>query len=513
MPNIAQVLFNRIRSHPHLSAVSYGTQSISFAELGERTQRLAGALRAQPGLNTGDRVVLCMENRPEFFELVFACWAAGLCAVPVNSKLHPREVSHIVTDSAARAVFTSEALIDDLAPVLGQLDVPPFVCVVQSQAYAALLSATPLACIDVPATDIAWLFYTSGTTGKPKGAMLSHRNLMVMSWAYFADIEHVSPGDTKVHAAPLSHASGLYALPHLFAGGHQIILSGFEPDLIFERFERHRNITFFAAPTMVIRLLQSGGASAPHPGLRTLYYGGAPMYVSDLQRALDVLGPRLFQLYGQGESPMTLTGLSKQDHLGSGDAAHLARLGSAGTARTGIELRVFSEDGLELPVGEVGEVVTRSDCVMAGYWNNEPATRSALREGWLWTGDVGMMDERGYLTLRDRSKDLIISGGSNIYPREIEEVLLKHPAVLECSVVGASHPEWGEEVVAFVVRRPGAELSEQSLDSLCLEHIARFKRPKRYRFIEALPKNNYGKVLKTALRQQLSQDSARDGAR
>jgi acyl-CoA synthetase (AMP-forming)/AMP-acid ligase II len=227
------------------------------------------------------------------------------------------------------------------------------------------------------------------------------------------------------------------------------------------------------------------------------------MYVSDLQRALEVFGPRLWQLYGQGESPMTLTGLAKRDHLGDGGPDHLARLGSVGITRTGVEIRVVDDEGRDLPTGEIGEVVTRSDCVMAGYWNNPEATRNALRDGWLWTGDVGSFDERGYLTLRDRSKDLIISGGSNIYPREIEEVLLRHPDVLECSVVGAPHAEWGEEVVAYVVARPGTKLSEEALDSLCLEHIARFKRPKRYLFIDSLPKNNYGKVLKTALRERL----------
>jgi long-chain acyl-CoA synthetase len=231
------------------------------------------------------------------------------------------------------------------------------------------------------------------------------------------------------------------------------------------------------------------------------------MYVSDLVKALDRFGPRLYQLFGQGESPMTITGLSHRDHVGDRGPAHLARLGSCGTARTGVEVRVVDEAGRDLPPGELGEVITRSDCVMAGYWNNPAASASALREGWLWTGDVGSMDDSGCLTLRDRSKDMIISGGSNIYPREIEEVLLRHPAVLECSVVGRPHPDWGEEVLAFVVTRPGTAVSGHDLDELCLNNIARFKRPKGYRFVDALPKNNYGKVLKTSLRQTLQQES------
>jgi acyl-CoA synthetase (AMP-forming)/AMP-acid ligase II len=203
---------------------------------------------------------------------------------------------------------------------------------------------------------------------------------------------------------------------------------------------------------------------------------------------------------------MTISGLGKSHHIGDGSGAHLARLGSCGTPRTGVEVRIVDDNGRDLAAGETGEVVTRSDCVMSGYWNNSQASAHALRDGWLWTGDVGLLDERGYLTLRDRSKDMIISGGSNIYPREIEEVLLRHPGVLECSVVGRPHPDWGEEAIAFVVARPGAMLEPHELDALCLDNIARFKRPKVYRFVESLPKNNYGKVLKTVLREQLAKE-------
>ena len=182
------------------------------------------------------------------------------------------------------------------------------------------------------------------------------------------------------------------------------------------------------------------------------------------------------------------------------------RLGSAGIAITGVAFRVAGEDGRELPCGEVGEIITRSDCVMKGYWNNPEANAKALRDGWLWTGDLGSIDEKGFLTIKDRSKDMIISGGSNIYPREIEEVLLTHPAVLECAVVSRPHPEWGEEVVAYAVPRPGQSVTPQQLDALCLDNIARYKRPRGYRVVEALPKNNYGKILKTELREWLKKE-------
>jgi acyl-CoA synthetase (AMP-forming)/AMP-acid ligase II len=510
MANIARYFFKRAKSHPQALALSFEGRTQTYAELAQRVTQLAGGLRLRLALQPGERIVLCMENRPEFVELLLACWCAGLCAVPVNSKLHPKEIAHIADDSGARAVFTSEALYAAMADIVA---VPasgathassprPNVIAVQHDPYHQLLRADPLPCADTPADELAWIFYTSGTTGKPKGAMLSHRNLVAMSLAYYADIERVEPGDTLLHAAPLSHGSGLYAIPHLLAGGHQVVLGGFEPEAVFEVFAQHRNVAIFAAPTMVSRLLQHPGIDAPHAGLRTIIYGGAPMYLSDLRKALDVFGPRLFHLYGQGESPMTISGLGAREHKGDGGPEHLARLSSCGAARSGVEVRVVNGVGDELAPGELGEVITRSDCVMRGYWNNPAATSAALRQGWLWTGDVGFLDERGYLHLRDRSKDLIISGGSNIYPREIEEVLLTHPAVLECSVVGRPHADWGEEVVAFIVGRSGHTVDAEALDALCLANIARFKRPKAYHFVESLPKNNYGKVLKTELRKR-----------
>lgn len=507
MGNIATYLYNRIRRQPGAPAATFNGRSYTFAQFGQRVSRIAGSLRGSLGLERGDRVVVWMENRIEVLEVLFACWAGGLCAVPANAKLHPRELAHIVGDSGAKVVFTSDALEAGLVQELATLERAPTVMVAGSVQYERLADAPSISCVPVASTDIAWIFYTSGTTGKPKGAMLSHRNLTYMSLAYYADIERVETGDTKLHAAPLSHGSGLYSLPHLLAGGHQVILPGFEPNDVLEAFEQQTNVTMFAAPTMVTRLLQTAGSSSRFGGLRTLYYGGGPMYVSDLINALDAFGPRLYQIYGQGESPMTITGLSKPDHLGNRSEEHLARLGSCGTPRTGVEVRVVDEEGRDVGLGELGEVVTRSDCVMSGYWNNPQATSNALRDGWLWTGDVGFIDARGYLTLRDRSKDMIISGGSNIYPREIEEVLLRHPGVVECSVVGRPHPEWGEEVVAFVVVRPGVGLTPEELDGLCMDNIARFKRPRAYRFVDALPKNAYGKVLKTELRERLAKES------
>jgi acyl-CoA synthetase (AMP-forming)/AMP-acid ligase II len=352
---------------------------------------------------------------------------------------------------------------------------------------------------------LAWLFYTSGTTGKPKGAMLSHRNLVFMCEAYYSDLGYPSSGDTQLHAAPLSHGAGMYALPHLLAGGRQQILAQFDPQAVIEALALYQGVSFFAAPTMVMRLVNYPDA---HPSLFThlkfIVYGGAPMYVADLKKALSLFGPRLYQLYGQGEAPMTITGLSQANHMTADFQEREARLASCGYPRKGVEVAVFDAEGNALPSGVVGEIVTRSPCVMQGYWNNPEATRDALQDGWLYTGDIGSMRDDGLLTLQDRSKDLIISGGSNVYPREIEEVLLRHPGVRECALVGKPDSEWGELPVAFIVpaTKPAPTIAE--LESLVLDHLARFKRPRVWIFVDSLPKNNYGKVLKTALRRELA---------
>jgi long-chain acyl-CoA synthetase len=482
--NLAHLLLRTARWLPERPALAHGKTVVRrYADMASRVQQLASGFSRKLNLKAGDRVAIAAKNCPEYYEILFACWHAGLTAVPMNAKLHPKEFAYILENSGAKACFATadlEAAVPTALPT----------------SELRSLFAEPQPPADVSPDDTAWLFYTSGTTGVPKGAMLTHRNMLFQTHAYFADIDKVGPQDAALHPAPLSHGSGLYGLPHFAAGAVNVIPESghFEPAEIYELLEYWPGASFFAAPTMIVRLLASPAARTPRK-LKTITYGGAPMYVADCLRAIELFGPRLYQVFGQGEAPMTITGLSQALH------ERKAKLETCGLPRTGVEVRVFDEQERELPAGEVGEIVTRSDCIMAGYWQNPEATAKAKRGGWLHTGDVGSMDAEGFLTLRDRSKDMIISGGANIYPREIEEILLRHPAVAECSVVGRPHPEWGEEVVAFVVKRGPLQISD--LDSLCLENIARFKRPREYRFVEALPKNNYGKVLKTELRKQL----------
>ena len=504
--NLAALIAAVARRLPEAPAVTDRGTCLTYAQFCTRGMAIAGSL-VRRGLSRGDRVALAMENRGEFLEMLFACWTAGLCAVPINAKLHAREVEHIVRDSGARLLVTTPGLHEALATLPSGIECLAAVICAGTPDYESLTRGDPLTPVPAEPTDRAWIFYTSGTTGRPKGAILSHRNLLFMSHAYLADIDELDERDVKLHTGPLSHASGLYALPHLLKGGHQVILPGFDVGAIAQALQQWSRVTMFAAPTMLTRLVHSPlAADLKVENLKTIYYGGGPMYVADLERALSMFGPRLYQLYGQGESPMTITGLGKSMHAAPRSSDDLR---TCGIPRTGVGVRVVDEEDRDLPYGEVGEVITKSDCVMEGYWNNEAASAETLRGGWLHTGDLGSLDEHGFLTLRDRSKDMIISGGSNIYPREIEEVLLRHPDLVEVSVVGKPHPEWGEEVIAFVVAKPGTAADPAVLDALCLEHIARFKRPKSYRFVESLPKNNYGKVLKTELRAALDAEAGK----
>jgi long-chain acyl-CoA synthetase len=504
--NLSLTLHTVARLMPEQPAIVWEGGRLGYAAFEAQVRSIAGALRRRHGLEPGARVALAMENCPEYMPLLYGIWRAGLAAVPMNSKLHPKEMAWIVSDSGSRLVIASAKLADALsAPDLGAL---PTVIAIATPDHRALLAGEPVAAEPGEADAEAWVFYTSGTTGRPKGAMLSHRNLLFACQCYYADIDYLDARDTILHAAPLTHGSGLYGLAHIARGAKNVILEGsFEPERVFQALGAHDNVAMFAAPTMFSRLVNDPRAgSADTRGLKTIIYGGAPMYLADLKRSLELFGRKLYHLYGQGESPMTITGLDKAMHADLAHPRWEERLASVGFARTGVAVKVVGEDGRELPLGEIGEVVTRSDCVMLGYWNNAEANARALREGWLWTGDLGSMDAEGLVTLKDRSKDMIISGGSNIYPREIEEVLLGHPAVLEAAVVSRPHADWGEEVVAFVVAWDGAAVSEAELDRLCLDNIARFKRPRGYRFVAALPKNNYGKILKTELRQRLQRE-------
>ena len=506
--NLATWVERHGRRRPDAPALAEGDHvHATWAQFAATVASAASGLRDQLSLAPGDRVAIVMRNRPEYLEALFAIWHAGLVAVPVNARLHRDEIAYILEHSGTAVVITDDEHVDDVQSCVGAVATLRSVVVAPGSQWAELSAASPIGIADRGPDDAAWLFYTSGTTGRPKGATLTHRNLLMASLSYFADIDPVSSDDTVLHAAPISHGSGLYGLPHIARGAVSVIphSGGLDGAELISLLSRWRGVSFFAAPIMVKRLAADPLlADADLSNLKTIIYGGAPMYLADLEDALAVFGPRLAQIYGQGETPMTITALSKAEHAEQQHPRWRERLQSVGLTRTDVEVRVADEDGNPLPIGEIGEVLVRGAVVMAGYWNQPEATAETLRGGWLHTGDVGSFDEEGYLTLRDRSKDLIISGGMNIYPREVEEALLRHPGVRAVSVVGRPDSEWGEAVVAFVVADdPASPPTVEELDRTCLEAIARFKRPKAYRFVDGLPTNNYGKVLKRELRQQL----------
>jgi len=494
--NVANWLARAGRTFPDRAAVGHGTAVYqSYAALADRAARLAAGL-ARLGLVPGDRVAIAAKNCPDYMECLLGIWWGGFAAVPANAKLHGAELAWMIDNAGARVCFSTlkeaEAIAAHKPEALEHL------IEIGSPDYAALFRDEGVPLVEAAPDALAWLFYTSGTTGRPKGAMITHRNIVAMTFGYLADVDPTGPADTILHSAPMSHGSGCYIMPHVCQGAMNAIpeSGGFEPEEIFRLIEARPGTSMFAAPTMIKRMVEHPGDFDPR-GLRTLVWGGAPMYVEDVKQAVDRFGPRLAEIFGQGETPMTGTVLSKAVIADRDHPRWLQRIGSAGIANSACEVRIGGPDDEPLPVGETGEVLVRGDCVIPAYWRNPEASAAALKNGWLHTGDVGVMDADGFVTLKDRSKDMIISGGSNIYPREVEEVLLTHPGIHEVSVIGRPDADWGEVVVAYVV----GEAGPAELDRLCLDNIARFKRPKDYVFVDALPKNNYGKILKTELRK------------
>lgn len=488
-------------------ALIHGAETIGYREFERRALAIGGNLLAA-GLKQGDRVAFCLANSPRILEVIYGCFAAGLVVVPVNARLHVREMAYIVENSGARVLIHGpEYQADILAHADAFAGVRRY-CLEAGDgavAYATLLDDKNRldAAVEVAATDPCWLFYTSGTTGRPKGAIWTHRMVRVIVMNYLADLHNIQPGEVVLHAAPLSHGSGIVALPAVARGAVNAVLepASFEPASLFATIERLKvGHVAFLAPTQIIKVLDEfERGKFDLSSLRAITYGGAPIHVVHLKRALDAFGPIFVQLFGQGEAPITITGMTAQRHaelIAAGDA----RIGSAGQIRTDVEARCVDENDQPLGPGEEGEVVVRGDIVMPGYWNNPDATAEALRGGWLHTGDIGMFDDRGYLFLLDRAKDMIISGGNNVYPREVEEIIVQHPDVADVVVCGIPDPYWGEAVHAVVVRKPGSAVTDREIIDHCGRHLAGYKKPKAVDFVADLPVSGYGKVLRREVR-------------
>ncbi|SLN71030.1 class I adenylate-forming enzyme family protein [Oceanibacterium hippocampi] len=511
MNNLSYFLTRTAAANGSRPAIFHGETTHSYAWMDRQVSRLANGL-VSLGLKPGDHVGLILANNPSGLVSLFAPLRAGMTIVPMNPKLHPQEHGYMLENSESRALIVSASLLDGL--LAADPDLPDRLVVIAIDRpagddprivdFADLLarSADRFEDADVDADDIAWIFYTSGTTGKPKGAMLSHRNLTTMVNTQLIEFNPVKASDRLAYIAPLSHSNGLMAFQHVArAAGHVFpTFSRFTAGDFYRMVERYRVTTAFMVPT-IIQIMLDDPSHKEHDlsSLHTVMYGGAPMYVDRLKEAVDTFGPIFVQGFAQGEAPMGCTCLPREEHLARDEVGE-RRLGSAGRECLFVKVRIFDNDGNQLPPGEAGEIVVRGDLVMRGYWKNPEANRAALQDGWLRTGDIGYLDEGGYLFLTDRKKDMIISGGHNIYPREIEEVLYRHPAIQEATVFGLPDRKWGERVVAAIVRKGAAELDEAGVVEWCRGNLASYKKPTEVHFFDELPKSGYGKILKREVR-------------
>ena len=509
--HVGHLLTRAARRYPDRSAWLLEDRAVSFREAEDRTNRLANALHSR-GCQPGDRVGMLLSNCHQGLETILAPIKAGMATVPMNIRLHPREHEYLLSNSGASVLVYGQEFRDHVAEIRESLDgVKHFVCVGDGSggdlAYEVLIEEAsprdPDPAIDPD--DLAWMFYTSGTTGRPKGAMISHRNLLAMVDGFLLDINPVSPDDVLLHAGPVTHGSGLSIFHHIVRGAASAfpLSASFDPPKVFEAIQRYRVTTMFLAPTMVNVLVNSPDKSSYDlSSLHTVFYGGGPMHVEHILQAVGAFGNIFVQIFGQGEAPMTVTSLPREEHLVDGDPVKLGRMASAGKETTDVRVRIVDEQDREVPSGEMGEIVVSGDLVMKGYWNNPEASAETLRGGWLHTGDLGYMDAEGYLFITDRTKDMIISGGANIYPREVDEVIAQHPAVAEVAVIGVPDELWGESVKAAVVLRSGESATEDEIIEFCRQRLASYKKPRYVEFLPDLPKNAYGKVLKRELRDK-----------
>lgn len=488
---------------PDQRALFEAGRALTYAEMDERTQRMALGMRAL-GLAAGDRIAWVGKNSDLYFLLFYAAARVGIVMAPIGWRLAPPEQAWIINDTRARIVFLGEGFESASGAWIGQLDhAPTLMTDAQARGWIAGLAETVLSPDDAAGPDAAVLqLYTSGTTGNPKGAVLSNRNLFALRAARPDDAPAymtVGADEAILVCMPVAHIGGTgLGIMALSAGVPAIILPEFNPSDVFDAVEQHGISRFFLVPAALHLLLQHPRCAAvDFSRIRYIIYGAAPIPLELLRAAMRVFDAQFIQAYGMTETTGTIVALPPEDHDPSGST----RMRAAGKALPGVELKVVDTEGQTLPVGEVGEIMTRSSNNMTGYWSLPEATRATMTDdGWVRTGDAGYLDADGYLFIHDRVKDMIISGGENVYPAEVESAIFGHPEVLEVAVFGVPDAAWGEAVKAAVVPKPGGSVDTDSVIAWARERIAPYKVPKTVDVIDALPRNASGKILRRQLR-------------
>lgn len=508
--SVGNVLRRSAFNFPDKPALIFGDERLNYAELNRRVNCVANSL-LKMGLKKGDRVAVLLHNCPEFIEIYFACAKSGGIFVPINNLLRPKELLQIFDYLKPRFLFfdkdfTEVVLSSD--PELRSIEFP--VALHRESAdfrqYHDLVDrgegTEPN--VTVSDNDIGSIFLTSGTTGRPKGAMRTHRHDLInmMSSALEVGVKH---DDRALFLFPLYHITFADNLRHILMANTIVIKreGGFDPEGVLRILSKERITACQFVPTMINSMLQVDNPEKYDLSrFRVLMYAASPMPVELLKKALKRFKCQFFQLYGQTETGPCTTALRPEDHVLEGSEAQMARLASAGRPVVDYELRIVDQNGNDVAIGEVGEIVVRSEAMTVGYWDLPEETAKAIRNGWLHTGDFGKFDDERYVYIVDRKHDMIISGGKNIYPREIEEVLYTHGAVLEAAVIGVPDDYWGESVKAFVVLKDGMKATEEEIISLCKNNIASYKKPRSVEFVDQLPKSPTGKILKRVIREQ-----------
>ncbi|WP_333767820.1 class I adenylate-forming enzyme family protein [Streptomyces sp. IBSBF 2435] len=499
------------RLNPDGTAYIGGERSWTFTEARKLSCRIAHAL-GKSGVARESKAGVLSPNDPAAWICVLGIWRAGLAWVPLNPTVPATELQHVIDTFDCEVLFyhpSMAATVAELAPSLPQ--VKHYICLEEDEAsgnpsLAEWISGQPDTQPDVryDMDDVAAIFSTGGTTGLPKGVMNTHRSFSVclahflIALQYRAD-EHI----INLAALPMTHAAGVFSLATTARGGTVVVLPRADPSAILDAIGRHRVTELFLAPTVVYRVMEAPDlAEADLSSLHYLLYAAAPMSTDKLRRALEIFGPILADCYGLVESFAGISFLRPEEHFINGEVAPDSRLASCGRPNPLISVEIHDNDDRPLPPGESGEICVSGDLVMKGYYKAPEKTAETVIDGWLHTGDIGHLDHEGYLFITDRKKDMIISGGMNIYPSEIEQVIWSHPAVQDCAVIGVPHEDWGEAVTAVVELNPGAEVDADELITLCKEKVGRVRAPKRVEFVESLPRSGNGKVLKRAVREQ-----------